>query len=173
MYTTKCEIYSIKSNTWRLLPELPEERYKCFALADDNTDYVYLFGGINVERKENYTTIIKLNLKSNMLWEDVVVANNSHLLAKNSSALMKLGNTIYILGGVDNTERKTDEIVEYDLSGKIAFASKKCLIKPSSFCQVNPSDLNKNLFYIFDDEFKIHKIAKNEFKFSLIDYNEC
>jgi hypothetical protein len=169
--STSCEIYSIFSHIWKTLPDLPDERYKCSAYSDNSTDHVYLFGGYNSYKKVNYGSILKLNLKQNVLWESFYVNSDTNLLSKNSTAIMKINNTVYILGGEDNNNCKTDEIIEFNLNSRRALLSKNSLCKPSSFLQVSGVDLGKNVFYIFDDEFFIHKFSKNELSPSIIKYN--
>ncbi|MCQ2816091.1 MAG: kelch repeat-containing protein [archaeon] len=41
----KCEYYSISNKKWKRLPELPEYRYGCSLYSDNNTSFLYLFGG--------------------------------------------------------------------------------------------------------------------------------
>ena len=166
-----CEIYSIYSHVWKTIPDLPDERYKCSAYCDNSSDHVYLFGGYNNHKKINYGTILRLNLKMNVMWESFFVNSDLNIISKNSTSILKINNTVYILGGIDNNNCKTDDIVEFNLTTKKASLSNNILCKPSSFLQVSGVDLGKNVFYIFDDDFFIHKFSKNELSPSIIKYN--
>jgi hypothetical protein len=169
-----CEIFSIKNNKWRNLPELPEERYKCSLISDDLTDFIYLFGGYNSNYKKNCTNILRLNMKTLMLWETIVVKDNSHLLGRNSSAVLKFdrANTVYILGGKDNNDLLTDSIVEFDLNSKSANLNSNKKIPKCSFKQLSGSDLNKSLFFFIDEHFFIHKISRLDFKINSFDFRD-
>jgi len=169
-----CEIYNTKTNKWKNLPELPEERYRCSTVFDDITDFIYTFGGLNNETKKNCTTILRLNMKTLLIWETLIVKHNASLLSRNSSGIIKFdkSNTIYILGGKDNDELPTDSIVEFDINTKIANTHRKKLESKCVFLQQNGSDLNKADFFLFDENYFIHKISKNDFKITLIDYKD-
>ena len=49
----QCELYNSNLNKWYILPELPEERYKCTLCIDPKQIYVYLFGGVNPKNINN------------------------------------------------------------------------------------------------------------------------
>jgi hypothetical protein len=169
--TKTCEIYSTNTNKWKNLPDLPEYRFKASAITDDATETVYLFGGYNLDTKVNCCSVLRLNLKTNYTWDTVIVKSGSELLTKHSSGIVKLGNTIYLFGGVNNTNRTTDEIIEYDINSRYPIVSRRKLDKEASFIQTTGVDLNKSVFFLFDEDFFVHKITKNDMGFTLIDYN--
>jgi hypothetical protein len=166
------EIYNIKTNKWRNLPDLPEERYCCSVINDEVSDFVYLFGGVNSETGKNCSTILRLNMKNTLVWETLIVKANAHLIARNSAAILKFdrSNVIYILGGKENDENLSDNIVEYDLNSRIASVSRKRLEMKSAFFQQTGADLNKSDFFIYDENSNIHKISKNDFKINILEF---
>jgi hypothetical protein len=169
-----CEVFNIKTNKWRALPDLPEERYKCCVINDDMSEFLYLFGGLNSESAQNCTSILRLNMKNSLVWETMIVKANAHLLAKNSCSVMKFDrlNVIYIIGGRDNSDQLTDTIIEYDVNSRIASLNRKRLECKASFFQDTGSDLNKSEFFIFDENTNIHKISKNDFKINMFEFKE-
>jgi hypothetical protein len=164
--TKSTEIFNARTNRWRNLPELPEERYKCSAISDESLDYVYIFGGLNTETGKNCSTILRLNMKTSLVWETIIAKHSGHLLMRNSSAIIKYdrSNSIFIIGGRDNDESISNNIVEYDFHSKIASLSTRKLELNSCFFQTSGSDLNKNEFFLFDDKCNIHKLSRNDFK---------
>jgi hypothetical protein len=174
MNSKNSEVYNLKTNKWKSLPELPEEREKCCAIADDSTDFIYVFGGYNSEFKKNCTTVLRLNMKSLLIWETLVVKGNSSLLARNSCAVIKFDkvNCFYILGGKDNKNELTDTIIEFDINKKVAELINKQLEIKTTFNQSSGNDLNKSEFFLFDEGFNIHKISRNDFKIGFYDSNE-
>jgi hypothetical protein len=172
--TKYCEIYGVKTNKWKNLPELPEERFRCNIIYEEVSDFMYLFGGMNSDTGKNCSSILRLNMKTILVWETMIVKHNSHLLAKNSSACLKFekSNSIFILGGYNNENEITETIIEFDLTSKIASEYRKKLEVKSSFTQQNGNDLNKTEFFLFDESFFIHKISKLDFKIELIDYRD-
>jgi hypothetical protein len=169
-----CEIFCLKSNKWRILPELPEERFKCSAIADDSSDWVYLFGGYNSISKRNCSSVLRLNMRTFLVWETILVKNNSYLLARNSCGIIKFDKypNIYLIGGKDDDDNLGDCIIEYDISTKTPSVFRKKLDYNASFIQHTGVDLNKMEFYLFDENYFIHKITKADFKLSLIDFKD-
>jgi hypothetical protein len=165
-----CEIYSTTTNKWKNLPDLPEQRFKCSAVVDDATEMVYVFGGENTETRANCCTVLRLNLKSNYNWDTLIVKQSSELLTRHSMGILKMGSIVYLLGGVDSDNKPTDEIIEYDLINRIPIVSRRKLDKMSTFRQTTGVDLNKTVFYLFDDDYYVHKVTKNDMCFTLIDY---
>ena len=169
--TKSTEIYNTRINRWRNLPELPEERYRCTVLNDESLDFIYIFGGLNTETGKNCSSILRLNMKTNLVWETLIVKHNSNLLMRNSSAIVKFErtNVVYLLGGRDNEENATDEILEYDFQTKIVSVSMRKLDIPACFFQTTGSDLNKADFFLFDDKCNIHKLSRNDFKINFFE----
>ncbi len=168
----KCECYNLQINKWKMIPDLPEERYKCNAIFDDDNDTVYLFGGYDSFTRNNRESILKLNLKSLVQWEYFIIKKSNNLLARNSFALINsTKNNIMILGGFGNNNVKLDNIIELDLVTFKINISKKKLSKSSSFIQTGGLDLNKSTYFLFDDEFQIHIISNNNYNIDLINYS--
>ena len=81
---TRCEIYDMEIDHWSLIPELPEERYKCTLCLDYKNKFIYLFGGINTQKNKggkkvsnkNYiekNNILRISIKNNSfpIWEKI------------------------------------------------------------------------------------------------------
>jgi hypothetical protein len=169
--TRNCEIYSTSNNRWKNLPDLPENRYRCSAIADDANEILYVFGGFNKDINSNCCSVLKLNLKTTYNWDTLLVKSSSDLLTRHSSGIIKIGNTVYIVGGFTNENKLTDEIIEYDITNRIPLVSRRKLDRPTSFIQPGSVDLNKSVFYLFDEDYYVHKITRNDVGFTLIDYN--
>lgn len=169
----RCEYFNLKTNKWRSVPELPEERFNCCAVYEENSENVYLFGGFNSLTGHNCSSILFLNFRVNLTWETQLIKDNTSLLARNSSAIIKFDRTsIYILGGIDNDNNCMDSIVEFDLQSKELGLSRKKLIRAASFSLQTGVDLNKAEYSFFDNDNFVHRIAKSEFKINLIDFKE-
>jgi len=168
----KCECYNLQINKWKIMPELPEERYKSNAIFDENNDTIYLFGGFDSFTRLNRDGILKLNLKVLSDWEYLIIKKSNNLFARNSFSLIKSDrNFIMLLGGIGNEGEKLDNIVEFDLNNFKLTLSKKKLSKCSSFIQTGGMDLNKTSYFLFDDEFHIHIISNNNYNVDLINYS--
>jgi len=143
----KCELYSKSKNRWRNLPELPENRYGCSLIVDEKLEFLYLFGGINQDIY--YGSILRLNLKTLILWDSVIVKENYNLLQKSHFAIFKSDrNSFLLVGGSKRGNEYTDDIIEFDLTSKAAKQSKLRLNKPSKFILNNHMEM-ENQFYFF------------------------
>jgi len=164
----KCELYSISKNRWRNLPEIPENRYGCSLIADEKLEFLYLFGGINQDIY--YGSILRLNLKTLILWDSVIVKENYNLLQKSHFAIFKSDrNSFLLVGGSKRGNEYTDEIIEFDLTSKVAKQSKLSLNKPSKFILNNHMEM-ENQFYFFDSESYIHIFNKSSNTFKINNY---
>merc|ERR1711976_550127 len=101
-----------------------------------------------------------------LVWETIVVKSNWGLLARHSSSILKFekGNSVFILGGIDNQSNPTNHIVEFELYSRKASPCRKTLEEEAEFSQQMGSDLNKFNFYLFDDNNSIHKVLGNDFQ---------
>ena len=165
----KCEIYGLIKKKWKALPDLPEVRYGCSLLNDEKQDIVYLFGGIS---SDNYCgSVLKLNMKSLIVWESLVVKDNSSLLQKSHFSILKYDkNTILLLGGSNNDEEFSDSVIEFDLITKSARSSILKLKKHAKFSMSNYADLNNQNFFLFDINSNFHIFNKIESKFRVFNY---
>lgn len=168
-----CEIYSLKSNTWKELPSLLEERYGCSLYGDEVNEILYCFGGmIQNESKEKaifYGTIKKLDLKKNAFWETIMTKDFSLLERSFSSIVKKDTFSIYIIGGCSKFKSLTDEIIEYSFVSSEAKAVNLSLFTGSifdlySYCVYN------NKVYLMDYESVIHQINFTEEKTDVLQY---
>ena len=172
--TKSAEFYNLKTNRWRSLPDIDQERFNCMGIADETNEMIYIFGGYNTESNQNCSTIIRMNFRTFLVWESITVKANPLLLAKSQSAILKFEREecIYLLGGKDSRNNITDEIVEYDLTeNRISVVDKKLEVS-GAFCSQGGADLNKNEFFFFDDNFNVHKLSKNDFSIKMYKYEE-
>ena len=121
-FSVNSEIFHRVTNKWRKLPDIPEERYGAGLINDDKSDVIYCFGGYNHSEKKFCKSILKLNLKTGIAWETIVLIKNSSILARNFFSVVKPTNSdcIYFLGGQTEHKEATTDIISYDFSNKIA-----------------------------------------------------
>ncbi len=126
----KCEYYCISSKKWKDLPELPEERYGCSSICDNTYNAIYCFGGYNYKYKKNCMSVLKLNIKKANKWDTLIVMENSDLLSRKFSCIIQKNDANFIIvGGKNNNNYPTDDVVE------ILIKNKKIIVK----------DINKKL----------------------------
>lgn len=160
--SVKTEIFHKKTNRWKDLPDLPEERFGASLIGDELSTSVFLFGGYNEENKRICCSILKLNLKNSLFWETIIIKSNSAILGRYFSSITKLDKSTYmILGGITHNDPETQEIIEIDIINKTPIVSLRKLNKAATFKDtflVCESDTN---FYLLDDKTTIHKMHKN------------
>lgn len=171
-----CEVFSLKSNKWKKLKNLPAERYGCSFICDEGQKLLYLFGGLNNSTNVINYSVLKYNLKNNIEWETLIVTSNSNLLQRAFSGYIKTkNNTVLLLGGSTGVHSETDDIIEYNITTKSAsfmpFKLKKTALFISS--QFFEDDEINQFFYGFDGDNVIHKLdfkGKETFDLKFDDY---
>ena len=141
-----CEIYYEKNSKWKEISKLPSERFKCNLISDEKNNLIYLFGGYNKISKKN----------------------NECFLERNSSLLFSLNDDVFICGGFDNNNEKTEYIIQFNVLNKKVKKFYEKLKKNSAF------DVSFNIdnFSVgIDNDGYIHTIYKN-FKIKLINFQE-
>lgn len=171
---TKCEMYNINFPKWKEITSLPEERYKATIFMDERSGNLYLFGGISTYGGFNIKTILRLGIEIEKRWEMIVVKENENFLARNSSAAFKFDNSqiIYICGGKDSNGKETEYITEFNMVTKGVRKFEASMKRPCSFELQNGADLNKMHFAFFDSNNYIHTISRNEFRMSVIKFED-
>lgn len=170
-----CEVFSLKSNKWKKLKNLPSERYGCSVVCDENNKFLYLFGGLNNSTNTINYSVLKYNLKSNIEWETLIVTSNATLLQRTFSGCFKTkNNSVILLGGSTNVHSETDDIIEYNILLKSASVFECKAKKPATFIssQYFEDDENDN-YYGFDNDNVIHKVcmsSKETFDLKYEDY---
>jgi len=166
---TRCEIYGVNKKKWKALPELPEPRFGSSLLSEEKQEFIYLFGGISTD---NYcVSVLRLNMKSLIVWESVIVKENSYLLQKSHLAIVKYDRSlILLLGGSKKDEEFTDQILEFDLVSKTVKQSNLRLSRPAKFFMSNYADLNNQTFFFFDTSSYVHTFNKIDLKFKANHY---
>ena len=110
-------------------------------------------------------------MKSLIIWESVIVVDNSSLLQKSQFSIIQVDrSTLYLLGGSKIGEDMTDSIVEFDLTSKSAKPSNLKLSRPAKFLISNSVDLNNQNFFIFDTQSFVHNIDLKERKLRAFNY---
>ena len=127
---TKCELYNFNLNKWYVLPQLPEERYKCTLCIDPKETYLYLFGGITTTKKKNnnnendnpdtHYKILKMHLVKQFVWEKIKIKNNSKSLIFNRylAGAFVFNNDedfIFIIGGEDSNNDCLNDIIRFSI----------------------------------------------------------
>lgn len=173
----QCEIYDISINHWSVIPELPEERYKCTLCYDYLKKVLYLFGGINNEKNicPNYIekeTILRLNTKNSCFtaWERIFIDSKleNKLLTRISSASLLIDdNHIILIGGENENGKILKNIIKFNLTDFSVNLTGKSLDFPSKF--INQSTIiddnnESNIYYFFDSKNNIHNINKQQYE---------
>lgn len=155
-----CECYSIVSEKWKQLPNLPDERYKCSLCFDKQNEDVYLFGGYNGERKKMSQIILRINAKYYVQWDTIILQeHNGRYIERLSPCLwVKDNGTICILGGKNQEDQSINTLVEINIKKKncklIRELNDNVSIEYSTF------EESGNYFYFFDNFFNIKRINK-------------
>jgi hypothetical protein len=176
----ECEIYDTNIDHWSLIPELPEERYKCTSCYDYKNKFLYLFGGINTEKKKNKDifiekdNILRISSKNNSfpIWEKIFIESKieNRLLNRISSAAIFLGENIILIGGQNEEGKKMKNISKFDIKkfkiessgNQLEFPAE--FINQTTFIDFGFNCVNeKNFFYLFDTENNIHIINKQKY----------
>lgn len=157
----KCEIFHKNSNKWRLLPDLPEERFGATVINDDKSDSIYLFGGYCHKVKSFCCSLLRMNLKTNVQWDTIIVKNPEYLARSFQSSTKSKKNSIIILGGQTQYLDYTDDIVEFDLTTKCASLLSVKLYKPCKF-ELNCIAENSGLLYFCDEDDLIQRLSIRE-----------
>lgn len=165
----RCEMYHKSTNKWRILPNLPEERYGASLVTDDFNDTVFLVGGYCSKTKSNCGSVLRLNIKFGMDWDTYIIRENSSLLARSFHACIPISNNVvFILGGIGNTGETTDEIIELNLDSRNVFESPFSLSKGASFSSRSCADFLGEMI-LLDDENILHKILRTDMKATYLD----
>ncbi len=170
----ECEGYLITQTKWIDLPPLPEDRYKCSLLQDEKNNLIYLFGGLSSITKNNMKNILRLNMELLDKWDMILIKENESLLSRNSSIAFMFDNSniVYICGGVNNENKETDYICEYDIFEKKVKMSKYSMKTFCSFNLQGYGDLNKSHFAFIDNQFYVHTISRNDFRINVIPFDK-
>lgn len=168
----KCEYYSNTNKKWKELPDLPEERYGSMSVCDNTYNVIYCFGGYNSETKKNCMSIFKLNVNTGIKWETIIATENSELLAKQFSCIIKRDNGhVMILGGKNKKNQSCDEIVDIELSNKAIKVNPltvPVLCQNLKFLSLRQGEENVNgWLYLFDDEGE-NNVYRVDSKFSSV-----
>ena len=162
-----CESYNIEENHWYPLPNLPEERYMCTLCLDQKNNTVYLFGGINSSKQNNYENkiyiendyILKLTKGINLMWEKIEIKNENEkkLLKRISAGSLIFDNqkdNIYLLGGENENLNSLDDIIKFNIDSSGVININKKLDFPTIFFNQygKKSEINSYI-YIFIDKF--------------------
>jgi hypothetical protein len=191
---TRCEIYDMEIDHWSLIPELPEERYKCTLCLDYKNKFIYLFGGINTQKNKggkkvsnkNYiekNNILRISIKNNSfpIWEKIFFEKKSEnrLLCRISAAALFLeDNIILILGGENEEGKCMKNISKFDTKKLRVESSKHSLEfackfnNQSTIVEYGLSLDERNIFYFFDSKNNIHIINKNQYSSNFYDDDE-
>jgi hypothetical protein len=162
-----CEIYYEKNSKWKEIAKLPSDRFKCNLISDEKNNFIYLFGGYTKISKKNCNNILRLNM-NNFIWENILINNNEFFLERNSSLLFSFNDHIFICGGFDNNNEKTEYIIQFNITKRKVKKFYEKLKKNSAFDVTFNVD---NFSVGIDNDGYIHTISKN-FRLKLINFEE-
>ena len=173
---TQCELFNNNLNKWFMLPNIPEERYKCNLCLDPKEIYVYLFGGINRKQlknknennlEDNEYMILRMDLIKQLTWEKIIIKNESKNLIINrfSSGCFTFKNDedfIFLIGGEDAEKNYLDNIIRYSIS-KETFESTGIKLQNKAKFTIQYGILKDYQTYCFIDSLnKIHNIDRHD-----------
>lgn len=155
-----CESYDISSSKWTIMPELPEERYHCTLMPNQQNTHVYLFGGFDIQSDSNASTILRLNISVPLVWEKLLIKENAELLSRNSCACIfnKSNNTFIVIGGVNNAKEISDQIIEFDPIKRSANQLGTKLHFKAKFKNQSGYEISPNEYSLIDSNGSLHKI---------------
>ena len=170
----QCELYNSNLNKWYLLPELPEERYKCTLCIDPKQIYVYLFGGANLKNKNDNNeneevienSILRMDLIKQLVWERIPIKNNSkniiiNRLSAASFTFKNEDNYIFLAGGQDNT-KYLDDIIRFSIKD-LQFESTSIKFKSKAKFMHQYAIINEDqICYFIDTLNKIHMVDRHD-----------
>lgn len=130
------ELYDIKSNEWKKMPELSEAK-KNISLCMFGDKYLYSIGGISIPDKE-ISTIEMLNTNEAKAWEIKQVQGGIEI--QKAGTIQISDNQIIIFGGKKESVKQNMCYI-YDLTNGIIANSQSNLTLPS--CFNNRSDTRK------------------------------
>jgi len=172
----QCELFNSNLNKWFLLPELPEERYKCTLCIDPKNIFVYLFGGINTENKnknkeieqENDYKILRMDLIKQLIWESLPIKIDSkniiiNRLSAASFAFKNDEDFIFIAGGKDKDNNTyLDDIIRFSIR-ELKFESTSIKLKNKSiFMNQYPILNDDQTCYFIDSLNQIDSIDRHD-----------
>ena len=173
---TQCELFNIKLNKWFMLPNIPEERYKCNLCLDPKETYVYLFGGINrklLKKKnennleENDYMILRMDLIKQLTWEKIIIKNESKNLIINrfSSGCFTFKNDedfIFLIGGENAEKNYLDNIIRYSISKETFETTGIKLQNKAKFTNQYGILKDYQTYWFIDSVNKIHTIDRHD-----------
>ena len=158
-----CEAFDKNTSKWRFMPELPEERYGSSLVVDGEGSFVYLFGGYASETKSNANTLLRMNLKSFIIWEKMMIVEGSQLLARRFCACYSESEKIYLIGGEKARGELCDDIVVYNTKTRKASVVKDFHLKhKAKFRCQKGVDICSNKIAFMDKTMQMHIINKSE-----------
>ena len=156
-YLRACEKYSLKKNTWRLIPSLKEARQDITPCLI-NTRFIYVIGGALYNKSWIYPMSIEYfdALNEEGEWEKIVYRYCSDWSGRVYIGAAQVGNKILIFGG-KNESGQTDTCFEYDLTNNTITLAADCfkLPKEASFIHRNGG--------IFVSDSYVHAIGAKSF----------
>lgn len=166
-----CECYSIISEKWKQLPNLPDERYKCSLCFDKQKEDVYLFGGYNGERKQMSQTILKINSKYYIQWDTIILKeDNGRYIERLLPFLwVKDNGTICILGGKNQEDQRINSLVEINIQKKNCKLIKE--LNNSISIEYTTFEESGNYLYFYDNSFGIKRINKDSGEIGELSFN--
>ena len=165
---TQCELYNSKLEKWYILPELPEERYKCTLCIDPKEEFLYLFGGCNSKNmKIEENNILRLHLIKQLKWEKInLKKNNNNKLIKRISAAAfcyeENEDDIFIVGGEDQKGKLLNDVIHFSIKS-LEFNNCGNILnnKCKFFNQCGLLNID-NVYVFIDSDNKIHEIDKHD-----------
>ena len=154
-YNSKsCEYFILKKKVWKKMPELNQirESPSCCII---NDKFVYCFLGYNNEQNKYNNTIEKLDLNSRKIkWEEITPIDIKNTMERKGASCLvynhKGNDYIIIVGGINNLDKETRDILIYDKDENKIERKKNRLPNKCSFTQNSFSLLCSGYYCNFD-----------------------
>ena len=156
--TKKSEYYNIRTNRWRILPDLPSVRFGCSLVEIPYQDKVIVVGGID-ERGVYLQDLLTIDTKYHGGWDKLNVDLGSPLERFFCGIYLDRNGEIMLLGG--NASNKTkNEIFCFDLQGYERPNEKIELDGYSEFIFVSPVETKSGDMYFVNTNYEIFKVNR-------------
>jgi hypothetical protein len=169
-----CERYLLAESRWECFPNLPKSRSGCSAYFDHSTSHFFLFGGYNYISNSMLESIAVIKVSKKTIghkWEEFLI-ENSVCIKKSMMGIIPLcERKLLLLAGYEynnstHSEELTDDVVLVDLAEKQISKEFYKTALPCSFNDKVSITFSKDVEYLIDENFNLHKFDHKTNSFS-------
>jgi len=157
----KCELFHLRYNKWRVIDDLPGERYGAVAVLNPVNDNLYLIGGMNTKTNEYYQSILCIYSKNFNYWEEIKIdCGDTYLTRKFCCAFISSSSKITIVGGSSNNS-EMESSVDINLTKRTSEPGNIKLDKNIEFIYSNVFQLNNKDLYLLAQDMAVIKLESD------------